>query len=144
MVKRILNNRVVRYIFSAGMATGVDVVVYFLSFNFLFYKNDLNVAEWLTVSAPTASLAISYSCGLVTNFLITKYLVFTKSDLKGIHQLMRYILVAVLILLLNYLLMSFLIKEMEWYPTIARICSALTIGFLSFIIHKFYSFRSTG
>jgi putative flippase GtrA len=57
---------------------------------------------------------------------------------------MRYLLVALLILILNYLLMSFLIKFLEWYPTIARICSALSIGALSFIIHKVFSFRGTG
>jgi len=143
MLKILINNKVVRYIFSAGMATMVDVVVYFLFFNFIFLKSDQSIFDLLTLSAPTASLAISYSAGLMTNFLITKYLVFTESDLRGIHQLLRYILVAILILALNYLLMSFLIKTLDWYPTIARIFSALSIGCLSFIIHKFYSFRKS-
>ncbi len=144
MVRKLINNKVIRYFFSAGIATGVDVAVYFLSFNFLFSKADLQFTNEITISAATASLVISYTCGLITNFLITKYLVFTESDLKGVHQLMRYVLVALLILLLNYLFMSFLIKVLEWYPTIARIVSALTIGLLSFIIHKVYSFRGPG
>lgn len=141
MVRKIFKNKILRYFFSAGIATGVDVAVYFLAFNFIYQKQDINVFHLVTLSAPTASLILSYTCGLVTNFLITKYLVFTESDLRGIHQLARYILVALFILLLNYLFMSFLIKVLEWYPTLSRVVSALTIGLLSFVIHKFYSFR---
>lgn len=143
MVKKIINNKVIRYFFSAGTATVVDVSVYFIAFNFIFQKQDIHLLDLAVLSAPTASLIISYSCGLITNFLITKYLVFHESDLRGIHQLLRYLLVAVVILMLNYLFMSFLIKVLNWFPTIARVVSALTIGVLSFLIHKFYSFKVT-
>ncbi len=141
MIRKILDNKIVRYFFSAGTATVVDVSVYFVAFNFIYQKQDIHLFNLVVLSAPTGSLMLSYTCGLITNFLITKYLVFTESDLRGVHQLMRYVLVAVFILFINYLFMSFLIKNLEWFPTIARIVSALTIGILSFIIHKFYSFR---
>ncbi len=143
MVRRIFENKIIRYFFSAGIATGVDVAVYFMAFNFIYEKQDIHLFNLLVLSAPTGSLILSYTCGLVTNFLITKYLVFTESDLRGIHQLARYVLVAVLILMLNYFFMSFLIKILEWYPTLSRVVSAITIGLLSFVIHKFYSFRVT-
>ena len=140
-VKKILSYKLIRYSLSSGVATGMDVMVYFLAFNFLLRKQDLNFMDLQVISAPTIALGISYSCGLVTNFTITKYFVFTESDLRGRHQLMRYIMVAVLILLLNYGMMSLLIKNLAWYPTIARAFSAVTIGFASFMIHRSYSFR---
>jgi putative flippase GtrA len=143
MFRSFLKNKIIRYFFSAGIATAVDVFVYFLAFNFIYEKQDIHLFNLMTLSAPTGSLILSYTCGLLTNFLITKYLVFTESDLQGIHQLARYVLVALLILLLNYLFMSFLIKILGWYPTFSRIVSAISIGLLSFIIHKFYSFRVT-
>ena len=140
-MRRVLHNKVIRYFFSAGIATAVDVSVYFATFNFILRKQDIPLVFNLIISAPIASLAVSYSCGLMTNFLITKYLVFTESNLRGRHQLARYILVALLILFLNYLFMKFLIEILEWYPTLSRVISAVTIGMLSFVIHKFYSFR---
>jgi putative flippase GtrA len=143
MVRSILDNKIIRYFFSAGIATAVDVAVYFLAFNFIYEKQDIHLFDFLVLSAPTGSLILSYTCGLLTNFLITKYLVFTESDLRGIHQLARYVMVALLVLLLNYIFMSFLIKVLEWFPTIARVVSAIAIGMLSFVIHKFYSFRVT-
>lgn len=126
---------------AAAIATAVDVSVYFIAFNYLFKKQDFDLMHFVTLGAPTVSLIMSYSCGLVTNFTISKYFVFTESDLRGHHQLMRYVMVAVLILFLNYGFMSFLIKTMEWFPTIARATSAIVIGFISFAIHKVFSFK---
>ena len=141
MIWKILDNKIVRYFFSAGLATVVDVSVYFITFNFILNKQDIPLYPPWKLTAPIASLIISYTCGLMTNFFITKYLVFSESDLRGRHQLMRYLLVALLILILNYGFMKFLIYILEWYPTVSRIFSALSIGILSYIIHKFYSFK---
>ena len=66
---------------------------------------------------------------------------FKDSDLKTYHQFLRFVLVALLVLGLNYLLMNFLIRELHWYPTIARAVSAIGIGGLSFVVHKTFSFR---
>lgn len=141
MINKILQLKLIRYGIAAAVATVVDVFIYFIAFNFIYRKQDLHLFNFMVLSAPTASLILSYSCGLLTNFTITKYFVFTESDLRGHHQLMRYIMVAVLILFLNYAFMSFLIKTLDWYPTIARATSAVTVGMLSFIIHKAFSFK---
>lgn len=141
MIRKIIDNKVVRYFFSAGFATVVDVTVYFITFNFILRKTDIPFIDPLVITAPIGSLIISYSCGLMTNFLITKYMVFTESDLRGRHQLLRYLQVAAVILLLNYFFMKFLIHILHLYPTISRIISALTIGMLSFLFHKSYSFK---
>jgi putative flippase GtrA len=138
----IYNNRVLRYFFSAGTATLVDVVSYFIIFNFIFEKQDIRIGPLLVISAPTASLFISYTLGLITNFTITRSIVFNNSDLRLTSQFFRYLLVAFLVLVANYYLMSFLIKVLDWYPTIARAFSAIIVGLGSFILHKFFSFRT--
>jgi len=140
-IKALIDSKVFRYFISAGIATWVDVTVYFLAYNYIYQKLDINLFDKMTVSAATASLILSYTCGLSTNFLITKFMVFKESDLETHKQLFRYVLVAIVILGLNYLMMSFLIRQLEWYPTMARAASALSIGVLSFIVHKTFSFR---
>jgi putative flippase GtrA len=141
MIKKVFQFKLIRYGMAAGIATVVDVSIYFIAFNYIFKKQDIHLMQFLVLGAPTASLVLSYSCGLITNFTITKYFVFTESDLRGHHQLMRYVMVAVLVLFLNYGFMSFLIRTMEWFPTIARATSAIVIGFISFAIHKVFSFK---
>ncbi len=141
MLKLFTQSKVVRYLLSAGVATLVDISVYFIAFNFIYHKQDITLFNSFVVTAPTAALLLSYTAGLITNFLITKFLVFHESDLETHKQLFRYILVALVVLSLNYVLMRFLIRNLEWYPTIARAFSAVSIGMISFIIHKTFSFR---
>ncbi len=138
--KKLLKLKVVRYFFTAITATLVDVFVYFIAYNFLLRKQDLPLG-FITITAPTVSLGISFCFGLTTNFTLTKLFVFKESDLRTRHQFVRYVLVALLMLLLNYILMSVLIRQFEWYPTISRAVAAISIGVLSFTLHKFYSFR---
>ena len=142
MIRVLLNSKVLRYFFSAGVATCVDVGTYFLCFNFLFDKADIGLPGFFILSAPTASLVISYSAGLLTNFTITKRIVFNESELAVHKQFFRFVLVAIIVLGLNWIFMRWLIRGLHWYPTIARACSALTIGVFSFIVHKTFSFRT--
>ncbi|MBL7922720.1 MAG: GtrA family protein [Bacteroidia bacterium] len=141
MVKNLLQSKIFRYFVSAGLATWVDITVYFLAFNYLYQKTDIDLFGKMVVSAPSASLLLSYTLGLLTNFTITKFLVFKESELSTHKQLFRYVLVALLILALNYLLMRFLIRQMDWYPTLARAFSAISIGVLSFMVHRSFSFK---
>ena len=141
MIKKILNQSIFRYGVAAFIATSVDVMVYFLTFNYALKKADWHFMPSMVISAPTISLAISYSCGLITNFTITKFFVFPGSDLRTRHQLIRYVLVAIVVLGLNYAIMSFLIKILGWFPTISRAVAAVTAGFASFAAHRVFSFR---
>lgn len=141
MIKKLLNQSIFRYGIAAAIATGVDVMVYFLTFNYVLRKADFYFSPSMVISAPTVSLAVSYSCGLITNFTITKFFVFPGSDLRTRHQLMRYVMVAIVVLGLNYIIMSVLIKGFGWFPTIARATAAVLAGFASFATHRVFSFR---
>jgi putative flippase GtrA len=141
MIKKMLNQSIFRYGIAAAIATCVDVMVYFFTFNYVLRKADFQLSPSLVISAPTLSLAVSYSCGLITNFTITKFFVFPGSDLRTRHQLMRYVMVAVAVLGLNYVIMSILIKGFDWFPTIARATAAVIAGFASFAAHRIFSFR---
>lgn len=140
-LKGIFNSKIFRYLISAGLATWVDVIVYFLAYNYLYQKTDIVFGGGIVIASTTASLVMSYTAGLLTNFMLTKWLVFSDSELQTHQQLFRYVLVAILVLALNWMLMRFLIIRLAWYPTISRAVSALLIGFLSFSIHKVFSFK---
>jgi putative flippase GtrA len=138
--KRILKLKVVRYFFAAITATVVDVTVYFLAYNYIIQKRDLPLG-FITITAPTIALGISFCFGISTNFTLTKLFVFKESDLRTRYQFIRYVVVALSMLFLNYVLMSILIRQFGWYPTPSRAFAAISIGVLSFTLHKIYSFR---
>ena len=117
------------------------MLVYYLVYNHLLHQTELRVLDSMVFRAPTVALTCSYSCGLVTNFSITKYFVFHESELSGRIQLFRFILVAMVVLVANYFFMYFLINVLGWYPTLSRAVSAITIGVFSFVAHRVFSFK---
>jgi len=136
-----LSIKAVRYFFAAGIATLVDVLMYYVIYNFVLHQQPFEAWGWLVLKAPTFALICSYSSGLVTNFGISRIWVFTESELKGHHQFFRFILVALVVLVANYFFMYFLIRVLDWYPTVSRGISAITIGLFSFLAHKTFSFK---
>jgi putative flippase GtrA len=141
LVRFVLSLKAIRYFFSAGMATVVDVVVYYFVFNYVLHQQTLYIGDVFALKAPTVSLICSYTSGLFTNFFITKYFVFHESELAGRWQFVRFLLIAFFVLILNYYFMYFLIQVLGWYPTLSRAFSAVTIGLFSFVAHRSFSFK---
>lgn len=130
----------VRYILSGGVATGVDVFMFFIMINYILQKNDLIFGR-VHVSAHIAALCVSFTLGLITNFLITKYFVFNESNIKGREQFLRYILVAAITFVGNYFIMKILVEVFDVWPTFARLIAVGTIAVLSFRLHKVFTFK---
>lgn len=139
-LQRLVKSKAFGYLIAAGTATVVDVLVYYIVLNKVLHKHDL-VIKSVVLGAPGVSLASSYACGLFTNFTITKLFVFTDSDLRTRYQFIRFATVAIAVLFANYGLMKFLIDAIGIYPTVSRAISALSIGVLSFMIHRVFSFQ---
>lgn len=137
--RKLLKNHVFRFVFSAGMGFLVDISAFYL-----FYHNFLSQHTYemlsFTVRNSTLSLAISFFMGVVVNFLITRYLVFSESKSKPSKQFMRFVLVAVIGFIANLLVVKFLIQQFGFYPPVARILAALSLFFASYFIHKVFSF----
>ncbi len=137
---RFVNHTVVKFFLSAGVAFLVDVLVYYILVNFVF-ENEKVYYFGKYHSPNNISLAISYSLGVIVNFFISKYAVFSESKLKGRKQFLRFIGVAALGFLANYALLRFFIEYLDFYPTLSRIASALSLGVASFFVHKFFTFK---
>jgi putative flippase GtrA len=139
-LSRLVKNKGFLYLCAAGTATVCDILLYFITFNYFLQKQDVLLGSVL-LGAPGISLAVSYSFGLLVNFTLSKWLIFTESNLRTRHQFFRFTMVAIAVLFANYGLMKILIDALGFFPTVARASSAISIGVLSFSIHKAFSFR---
>lgn len=140
LIKKILHKQSFRFIISGGFAAGVDVLSYYCIFNYILQKQDIQVLH-AVVSAPVASLICSFSLGFIASFLASKYFVFTESNLRGRQQLVRFLVVGAINFACNYFLMKFLVEFLHWYPTVSRVISIGTVAFLSFNLHKVFTFK---
>jgi putative flippase GtrA len=138
--RKLVQNKVVRFFLSAGVGFIVDATIYFLIYNYFFHKKDLLIAG-IHFTGDVTSLVVSFTCGVITNFLITKFLVFTESDLAAYRQFLRFAVVAVVGFFANLLVLKLLVNYFNFYPPLARVTAALTLGIASYFIHRAFSFN---
>ncbi|MFD2872180.1 GtrA family protein [Mucilaginibacter ximonensis] len=137
--KTLFKNQVVRFIFSAGMGFVVDILAFYVLYHNFLEQPRYNIFNF-TVNNYKLSLAVSFFLGVIVNFLITKYVVFTESKTSGTVQFIKFASVAVIGFFANLLVLDFFIQQVGLYPPVARITAALSLFFASFFIHKFFSF----
>lgn len=140
LILRFFQNKIVRFFLSAGIAAIVDVFTYYVIINFIINHSPVTINNE-AISAHEFSLFISYTVGVLANFTITKYAVFNDSTLKSRQQFSRFAMVAVIGFFANYGLLRFFVEYCSLWPTLSRICSALSLGFASYFIHKGFTFK---
>ena len=136
---KIAKNQVARFIVSAGMGFLVDVTVFYLLYHNLLIQKKYHFFN-SDFRNSTVSLTISYGMGVVVNFLVTKYLVFTESQTSAAKQFFRFAAVAIMGYFANLGMIGVFIHFFNMYPPVARPLAALSLFFASYFVHKFFSF----
>lgn len=139
IAKKLLQFKSIRYVISGGTATGVDILVFFICSHYIFRPDSYYT---FFISGPIASFIVSYSCGFITNFTISKLFVFKGSALRTRHQLMRYVVVAFLVFVLNYFFMKIFLTWFSFRPLLARIFSVIIVAGISYFLHNYFTFKA--
>jgi putative flippase GtrA len=136
---KLLKNQVVRFVLSAGVGFLVDVGAFYLFIHYVLVEKTYHII-FVTVLNYTLSFSISFFLGVLVNFLITRYFVFSESNLPPYKQFFRFVSVAFIGYFANLAVLKTFVQSLHMDPLIARPAAALSLFFLSFFIHKFFSF----
>lgn len=132
--------RTFRYAVCGGSNMLLDIFVYYISYNFILHKEILDLG-FIAFKPHIAALWIAFIVSFPVGFLLSKYVVFTKSELTGRVQLLRYLLIVGVNLILNYAFLKVMVEYMDFYPTIARIFTTCIIVTFSFLSQKHFTFK---
>lgn len=119
-------------------------IFFYLFYQFLFEKRIFNLAvggQTYVVSAYTLSSMLCFLIAFCLGFLLNKFVVFTESQLMGRVQLFRYAVSAGFSWLGNYLMLKILIEGLQFYPSIANVCSSAFVVLLSYFLQRKYTFK---
>lgn len=133
-----------RYMAAGGTTAASGIITYYIAYNWILHQQDVRLSVPLLptlVTAPAAALAIESVITFFIGFVLNKYLIFTKSDLKGRIQLFRYGSVVATNVLLNYALLKVLVEAFGFYPTISKIMITAILIFFSYFSQKHFSFK---
>ncbi len=140
--KRFMPLQTFRYAVCGGSNMLFDIFLYFISYNFILQKQVLNLG-FIAFEPYTAALWMAFIISFPTGFLLSKYIVFNASHLKGRIQLLRYVLIVGINLVLNYSIIKILVEAMHFYPTIARLFATCFVVTFSYLSQKHFTFKTS-
>lgn len=129
-----------RYMVCGGGNLVFDILLYFIMYNFVLTKQDLDL-NFVVISPHIAAFLIVFPITFFTGFLLNKYIAFDESNLKGKVQLYRYALVVAGAILLNYLLLKLFVEVFHIYPTPSKILVTIISVVYSYTLQNRYTFK---
>ncbi|MBL7726104.1 MAG: GtrA family protein [Dinghuibacter sp.] len=135
-----MSEQLFRYAFCGAAANALDILVYFLSYNFILQKQNLDLG-FMTLSPHVAAIAIAFCASFPVGFLLQKFITFTNSSLRGRVQLFRYFTIVAVCIGLNVFFIKLLVEQLGFYPTVAKIITTVIVVAFSYFTQRHYSFR---
>ncbi|MDP4185828.1 MAG: GtrA family protein [Bacteroidota bacterium] len=129
-----------RYGMCGGANTTLDILLYFITYNFILKKKLISLI-FISISPHIAAFMIVFPITFCTGFWLSKYITFTQSDLHGRIQLFRYSLTVLVCILLNYILLKFFVEYCRFYPTVSKILTTIVVVIYSYFSQKHFTFR---
>jgi len=140
--KKFLNLQTFRYIICGGTNTFLDIVIYFLSYNFILQKQVFFLGP-VAVKPHVMAFLMSFVISFPTGFYLNRYVVFTGSILKGRVQLFRYLLLVIICIILNYVFIKLFVEQFDIYPTVAKILTTFIVVTFSYVTQRYFTFKKS-
>lgn len=133
-----------RYLVSGGTTAVSGILSYYIAYNWILGQKNIHVDfPFLPklITAHSAALIISTFISFMIGFTLNKYLVFTKSNLKGRIQMFRYAAVLTINFGLNLAMLKYMVEGLHFYPSISQAFITLTLSLCSYFLQKHFTFR---
>ncbi|MFT3704057.1 MAG: GtrA family protein [Agriterribacter sp.] len=138
--QKYIDRQTFRYIACGGGNTFLDIVIYFITYNFILKKQIVHT-PFVSISPYIASFMISFVVTFPTGFYLMRNVVFTQSTLRGRVQLVRYFSLVLVCILLNYFFIKLFVEQFGFYPTIAKICTTVIVVLFSYVTQRHFTFK---
>lgn len=140
LFKRFLPLKTYRYAVCGGSNLMFDMVLYFLCYNFVLQKQNVDLF-FVVLSPHIASLFFVFPVTFITGFALNKYVTFQESNIPGRVQLFRYLLVGLSGFVISYFCMKLLVDVLGLYPTPSRFVTIIVAVIYSYILQNKFSFK---
>jgi len=129
------------YAACGGVNTAVSLFTYFISYNFIFKKEILDLG-FIAFEPHIAALFMAFIISFPVGFYLSMYVIFQGSFLKRKVQLFRYFLVIMGCMTINYIFLKIFVEVFKWYPTPSQLLTTGIVIVFNYFCQRYFSFRS--
>ena len=129
-----------RYAFCGGMNTVLDIFLYFICYNYILDKQVVNL-NFISIAPHIAAFFMVFPVTFSTGFMLSKFITFKQSELKGRVQLFRYGITVLVCIVLNYIFLKIFVDMCGLYATPSKILTTGLVVIYSYFSQKHYTFK---
>ncbi|WP_286766724.1 MULTISPECIES: GtrA family protein [Sphingobacterium] len=131
-----------RYASCGGGVAALNIIIYFISYNFIFRKKIIQFTETLAVTPHIAAFIVAFLITFPLGFYLNMYVVSSQqANRKRRIHLFRYFLVVLLCIVLNYICIKFFVEKLHFYPTPSALLTTVVVSVFSYVLQQVFSFR---
>ena len=140
LFKPFFNKQTYYYLACGGGNTVFALVLYYIFYNNLLHQEDLNLYI-VTFKAHMASLFLTTAITFPIGFYLTKFIVWSDSNLETKKQFFRHFAFLIFGTVLNYFLLKLFVEILEWWAMPSQILTTVIIVIFSYLTQKYISFK---
>jgi putative flippase GtrA len=129
-----------RYVACGGGNTLLDILLYFISYNYILQKRVVDLG-FIAISPHIAAFIIAFCISFPTGFWLMRSIVFSGSTLRGRVQLFRYFLLVAVCVILNYVFLKLFVEQWGIYPTPSKMLTTVIVVTFSYVTQKHFTFK---
>jgi len=129
-----------RYAACGAANVALDITLFFVFYNFVFRKQVVDLG-FIAFQPHIAAFLSSFVVTFPVGFLLSKYIVWTDSTIRGHVQLFRYFLIVMMNLVFNYVLIKIFVEYLHIYPTPAKLMTTVVVIIFSYLSQKHFTFK---
>lgn len=130
-----------RYLACGGSNTLLDIFIYYMSYHYLLHEQEISFLHLFNISPHIMAFICGFSITFPLGFMLSKYIVFPDSQLRGRIQFFRYAVLVAVILGMNYALLKLFVEVLHFYPTLAKVITTIIVAVFSYFSQRNFSFR---
>ncbi|MBE8712606.1 GtrA family protein [Sphingobacterium hungaricum] len=142
LLKQKLSNETIKYLFFGSLNIFIGWVIYFVNYNYIIEKENVEIFDFLTISPHIFSLLSTFPFTFFMGYFFNYYFVFKyKTDNMG-KSMYRYFIACMGSIVINYILLKLFVDLFGWYPTPSQILTTCLVTLYSFSMQKRFTFKT--
>lgn len=140
LFKRFMPLQTFRYAACGGTNTLLDIVLFAIFERNLSEKGVIHFGAF-AISPHIMAMILSFCITFPIGFYLSRYVVFSESNLRGRVQLIRYFSLVLACIALNYMFLKFFIEQLNFDPIIAKLITTVFVVTFSYLSQKHFTFK---
>lgn len=129
------------YLSCGGFMAVFDVFTFYVCYNFVLCGKSIHVAGW-TFTPHVASIWLPFPLVFSMSFLLSRFVVFSETNLRKRTSLFRYSLLVLICIFLNYGLIRLFVEVCHIHPTVSKVACTIIVAGFSYVMQKYFTFKT--